>query len=318
MSFARGRIWGGKQLLKLDEALSLFWGHQHSQNRSELTVAAYQTDLAQFFRFVALEQGLEAEMLTVELIDVYIVRGFLGTLAECGLTRRSMARKLAALRSFFKFFCRKEILRINPVQRVASPKLGRKLPNFLYLEQMEVLLRASDCTNLLGSRDQVIMELLYGSGLRVSELVGLDLKNLDLESGLIRVLGKGSKERVVPVTNYAIEAIERHLGMRQDQNQILLLNYQGTRLTARSVRRILDKLVAKSGLGQHVNPHMLRHSYATHMLDGGADLRSVQELLGHLKLSSTQIYTHLTRERIKKVYDQAHPRAKGADTPLAE
>jgi len=304
--------------LKIDEALSLFAGHQYSQNRSELTVAAYQTDLGQFFRFAALEQGVEVETLNVELIDVYIVRGFLGILAEHGLTRKSMARKLAALRSFFKFLCRKKILQINPVQRVASPKLGRKLPNFLYLDQIEGLLHAPDCTNLLGSRDQVIIELLYGSGLRVSELVGLDLENLDLETGLIRVLGKGSKERVVPVTNYAIQAIEGYLGMRKDHNEILLLNYQGTRLSARSVRRILDKLVAKISLEQHVNPHMLRHSFATHMLDGGADLRSVQELLGHLKLSSTQIYTHLTRERLKKVYDQAHPRAKAAHRPVKE
>ena len=302
----------------VDEALSLFSGHQYSQNRSELTVAAYQTDLVQFFAYAALEQGQEAETLTVDLIDVYIVRSFLGALAECGLARKSMARKLAALRTFFKFLCRKEILQINPVQRVASPKLGRRLPNFLYLDQMDGLLRAPDCTNLLGSRDQVILELLYGSGLRVSELVGLDRENLDLEIGLIRVLGKGSKERVVPVTNYAVQAIERYLAKRKDDNKILLLNYQGTRLSARSIRRILDKLVAKISLEQHVNPHMLRHSFATHMLDGGADLRSVQELLGHQKLSSTQIYTHLTRERLKTVYIQAHPRAKETHKPVPE
>ena len=299
--------------MKVDEALSLFSGHQYSQNRSELTVAAYQTDLLQFFRFAAHEQGVEAETLTVDRIDVYIVRGFLGVLADHGLMRKSMARKLAALRTFFKFLCRKEILQVNPVQRVASPKLGRRLPNFLYLDQMEALLNASDRTHLLGSRDQVIIELLYGSGLRVSELVGLDLENLDLESGLIRVLGKGSKERVVPVTNHAVQAIEGYLGMRKDHTKILLLNYLGTRLSARSVRRILDKLVDKLSLVQHVSPHMLRHSFATHMLDGGADLRSVQELLGHQKLSSTQIYTHLTRERLKVVYDRAHPRARGHD-----
>jgi len=314
VSFVRGRIWGGKLVL-VDEALSLFSGHQQSQNRSELTVGAYQTDLVQFFRFAAHEQGVEVETLTVDLIDVYIVRGFLGVLADHGLMRKSMARKLAVLRTFFKFLCRKEILQINPVQRVASPKLGRRLPNFLYLEQMEALLKASDCTTLLGSRDQVIIELLYGSGLRVSELVGLNLENLDLESGLIRVLGKGSKERVVPITNHAIQAIEGYLGMRKDKTKILLLNYQGTRLSARSVRRILDKLVAKLSLVQHVSPHMLRHSFATHMLDGGADLRSVQELLGHQKLSSTQIYTHLTRERLKTVYDHAHPRAKDPQRP---
>ena len=299
----------------VDEALSLFVGYQYSQNRSEHTVIAYQTDLGQFFRFAALDQGLEPEALTVDLIDVYIVRSFLGLLAEHGLARKSMARKLAALRSLFKFLCRKEILPINPVQRVASPKLGRKLPHFLYLDQVEVLLRAPDSTNLLGSRDQVIMELLYGSGLRVSELVGLDRENLDLEDGLIRVLGKGSKERVVPVTNYAVQAIGVYLGLRSDKSKALLLNYQGTRLSDRTVRRILDKLVARISLEQHVNPHMLRHSFATHLLDGGADLRSVQELLGHQKLSSTQIYTHLTRERIKDVYAQAHPRAKEQPIP---
>ena len=299
----------------VDEALGLFAGYQYSQNRSEHTVVAYQTDLGQFFRFAAQEQGLEPELVTVESIDVYIVRSFLGVLAEHGLARKSMARKLASLRSFFKFLCRQELLKINPVQRVASPKLGRKLPHFLYLDQVEGLLRAPDCSKLLGCRDRVILELLYGSGLRVSELIGLNRENLDLESGLIRVLGKGSKERIVPVTNYARQAIEGYLGMRTDQQRALLLNYQGSRLSDRSVRRILDKLVAKVSLEQHVNPHMLRHSFATHLLDGGADLRSVQELLGHQKLSSTQIYTHLTRERLKEVFTRAHPRAKERNKP---
>jgi len=296
----------------VDEALSLFVGHQYSQNRSEHTVAAYQTDLNQFFRFAAFELGQEPETLTVDLVDIYVVRSFLGALSEHGLARKSMARKLAALRSFFKFLCHKEILRNNPVQRVASPKLGRKLPHFLYLDQVEGLLGAPDENDLLGCRDKVILELLYGSGLRVSELIGLNRENLDINSGLIRVLGKGSKERVVPVTNYAIQAIRAYLGMRADHNQAVLLNYQGTRLSERSVRRILDKLVAKISLDQHVNPHMLRHSFATHLLDGGADLRSVQELLGHKKLSSTQIYTHLTRERLKEVFKQAHPRAEAS------
>lgn len=299
----------------VDEALSLFVGYQYSQNRSQHTVVAYQSDLGQFFRFAAQEQGLEAEMLTVNSIDVYNVRSFLGVLAEHGLARKSMARKLASLRSFFKFLCRKELLIINPVQRVASPKLGRKLPHFLYLDQVEGLLRATDCSNLLGCRDQVILEILYGSGLRVSELVGLNRESLDLQSGLIRVLGKGSKERVVPVTNFAIKAIRTYLGMRTDHQPALLLNYQGARLSDRSVRRILDKLVSKISLEQHVNPHMLRHSFATHLLDGGADLRSVQELLGHQKLSSTQIYTHLTRERLKEVFSEAHPRAKLRNKP---
>lgn len=296
--------------MHIDEAMSLFVGHQRAQNRSEHTVAAYQTDLNQFFQFAALEQGVEVEKLTVEEIDVYVVRSFLGILAEHGLQRKSMARKLAALRTFFKFLCAKEIIPLNPVQRVASPKLGKKLPEFLYADQIALLLQASEGETLLGARDQVILELLYGSGLRVSELVSLNRESLDLEVGLIRVLGKGNKERVVPITPYAVQAVSKYLEVRRDQNAALLLNYQGTRLSARSVRRILDKLVAKISLEQHVHPHMLRHSFATHMLDGGADLRSVQELLGHYKLSSTQIYTHLTRERLKTVYAQAHPRAK--------
>lgn len=299
----------------VDEALSLFAGHQYSQNRSEHTVIAYQTDLGQFFQFAAHERGVDPESLTVDIIDVYVIRSFLGILAEHGLARKSMARKLASLRSFFKFLCYQEILAVNPVQRVASPKLGRKLPHFLYLDQVERLLKASDCTKLLGSRDQVIMELLYGSGLRVSELVNLKRENLDLENGLIRVLGKGNKERIVPVTNCAIQAIKNYLGMRSDENPVLLLNYKGSHLSDRSIRRILNKLVAKVSLEQHVHPHMLRHSFATHLLDGGADLRSVQELLGHQKLSSTQIYTHLTRERIKQVYNEAHPRAKTSNIP---
>lgn len=298
----------------VDEALSLFVGHQYSQNRSEHTVIAYQTDLGQFFQFAALERGVPPESLKVDEIDVGVIRSFLGVLAEHGLARKSMARKLAALRSFFKFLCRQEILASNPVQRVASPKLGRKLPHFLYLEQVEWLLKASDCTQLLGSRDQVIVELLYGSGLRVSELVSLNRESIDLGSGLIRVLGKGNKERVIPITNWAIQAIKSYLKMRSDDNPVLLLNYKGTRLSSRSIRRILNKLVAKVSLEQHVHPHMLRHSFATHLLDGGADLRSVQELLGHQKLSSTQIYTHLTRERIKEVYTEAHPRAKVHNT----
>lgn len=308
MSSVRGSIWGGK-LMQVDQALSLFAGHQYSQNRSDLTVAAYQTDLNQFFRFAALEQHIDEEALAVEMIDVFLVRSFFGVLADHELARKSIARKLAALRTFFKFLLSKELISINPVQRVASPKLGRKLPHFLYLDQVEVLLKASDCNTLLGSRDQVIIELLYGSGLRVSELVGLNREDLDLQSGLIRVFGKGSKERVVPITNYSIQAIGGYLKLRSDQNKYLLLNYKGTRLTSRSVRRILDKLVERVSLEQHVHPHMLRHSFATHLLDGGADLRSVQELLGHQKLSSTQIYTHLTRERLKEVYAKAHPRA---------
>lgn len=296
--------------MQADQALSLFDGHLKAQNRSEHTLLAYHNDITQFIDFTARELGIESENLTVDQVDIYIVRSFLGELTDQGMERKSMARKLSSLRAFFKFLCREGVLQKNPVQRIATPKLGRKLPQFLFLEQVEKLLQTPDCTTLLGVRDQMILELLYGSGLRVSELAGLNHKDVDFESSLLRVRGKGSKERIVPLTKYALDAIQAYLLMREDQERALLLNYQGSRLSTRSIRRVLDKLALEAGLPQHLHPHMLRHSFATHLLDGGADLRSVQELLGHAKLSSTQIYTHLTRERLREVYEQSHPRAK--------
>ena len=296
--------------LLYDHALNLFSGHLQAQNRSEHTLAAYLTDLAQFQGFAARELNLEPEALNIDQIDVCLVRSFLSNLAECGLSRKSMARKLAALRTLFKFLCREGILTQNPVQRVVSPKLGRRLPQFLYVEQVEKLLQVPDCTTLLGARDKVLLELLYGSGLRVSELVGLNREDIEPQAQLVRVTGKGQKDRVVPVSKYALQALEGYLALREDRNEALLINYKGGRLSARSVRRVLDKLVKRAALNLHVHPHVLRHSFATHLLDGGADLRSVQELLGHAKLSSTQIYTHLTRQRLREVYLVAHPRAK--------
>jgi integrase/recombinase XerC len=293
-----------------DQALSLYDGHLKAQNRSDHTLLAYHNDVNQFIDFSARELSVDPENLPIEAIDIYIVRSFLGQLTDEGMERKTMARKLSAMRSFFKFLCREGVLQKNPVQRIATPKLGRKLPHFLYLEQVEKLLQTPDCTTLLGARDQVILELLYGSGLRVSELAGLNRRDIDSESSLLRVRGKGNKERIVPLTQYSIDAIKAYLQRREDKQEALLLNYQGSRLSTRSIRRILEKLALEAGLSEHLHPHMLRHSFATHLLDGGADLRSVQELLGHAKLSSTQIYTHLTRERLLEVYDQSHPRAK--------
>lgn len=293
-----------------DKALDWFRGLQMAQNRSSHTVKAYQSDLLQFLDFAASVQGLEPEALDVCSIDVQSVRSFLANLAEKGLARKSMARKLAALRTFFKFLAREGVVAANPVKRVASPKLGRKLPDFLYWQDVEKLLNTADTESLLGLRDQAVLEVLYGSGLRVSELVQLNRPDIDQGALLLRVRGKGMKERVVPFTRPALTALGKYLSARQDNNPAVFLNRSGSRLTERSVRRILDKLVVKASLEQHVHPHMLRHSFATHLLDRGADLRSVQELLGHEKLSSTQIYTHLTRARLKEVYREAHPRAR--------
>lgn len=296
--------------VQADQALSLFDGHLKAQNRSEHTLIAYHNDLIQFFDFTAREMRIEPEELTVDQVDIYIVRSFLGEMTDRGLERKSMARKLSALRAFFKFLCREGILSKNPVQRIATPKLGRKLPRFLSAEQLVKIIQVPDSTTLLGARDQVIIELLYGSGLRVSELAGLSRQDIEAGDALLRVRGKGSKERIVPLTRFAIEAIQEYLRMREDDHEALLLNYKGSRLSVRSIRRILDRLALDAGLSEHLHPHMLRHSFATHLLDGGADLRSVQELLGHSKLSSTQIYTHLTKERLREVYEQSHPRAQ--------
>lgn len=293
-----------------DQALAFFEGQLKTQNRSENTVIAYHNDIAQFLNYFGQEKGCDPGEISLKEISREWVQGFLGDLTDQGLERKSMARKLAALRSFFKFVCKEGYLDHNPVQRISSPKLGRKLPEFLYLEQMEKLLQTPDCMTVLGARDQVILELLYGSGLRVSELAGLNQEDVDPDQLLLRVRGKGYKERIVPMTNYALKAIQDYLNMRENSQKPLLLNYQGSRLSVRSIRRILDKLAMEAGLPQHIHPHMLRHSFATHLLDGGADLRSVQELLGHAKLSSTQIYTHLSRERLRQVYDETHPHAK--------
>ncbi|MEA4901559.1 tyrosine recombinase XerC [Desulfitobacterium sp.] len=293
-----------------DQALALFVGQLETQNRSENTIIAYQNDILQFLSYLGHEKGVEFEQISLEEVSVEWIRSFLGDLTDQGLERKSMARKLAALRSFFKFLCKKGYLDQNPVQRITSPKIGKKLPEFIYLKQMEKLLQTPDCSTVLGVRDQVILELLYGSGLRVSELAGLNQEDVDQNQLLLRVRGKGKKERIVPMTKYAQKAIQKYLDMRENSQEALLLNYQGSRLSVRSIRRILDKLAAEAGLSQHIHPHMLRHSFATHLLDGGADLRSVQELLGHAKLSSTQIYTHLTREHLRQVYDETHPHAK--------
>lgn len=294
----------------VDKALDAFNAYLRTKNSSDLTIAAYQTDLIQFLEFASHEVSVESQNLEVQKVDKFIVRSYIGLMAEKNLSRKSIARKVASMRSFFRFLCREGVLTQSPVQKITTPKISRNLPRFLFQEHMNKLLAAADQDTKNGIRDQVIVELLYGSGLRVSELVGLNITDVDLASCLIRVWGKGRKERIVPLTDPAREAIISYLSKRMDSENALLLNYKDTRLTSRSVRRILDKLERKAKLNQHIHPHMLRHTFATHLLDGGADLRSVQELLGHKKLSSTQIYTHLTKEKLRDVYMGSHPRAR--------
>ena len=243
----------------------------------------------------------------------------MATLYEKKKKKSSIHRKVATLRTFFRFLCREEILDNNPAMLVSSPRVDRKLPNHLSIEQMVRFIETPETETVLGKRDRAILELLYASGLRVSELVGLNLLDIDFANQTLRVKGKGRKERMVPFGNHAKAALEIYLGVRgellieadpDDRDPLaVFMNYQGTRITTRSVGRMLDKYCKECADIPHVSPHALRHSFATHLLDAGADLRTIQELLGHVRLSTTQQYTHVSTDRLMEVYDKAHPKA---------
>jgi len=238
------------------------------------------------------------------------LRAWLADLSVQDLAKSSIARKVAAIRRFFTWLARSGQIPSDPSLRLSAPKSGSRLPDLVHAEDLESLLAAGETPDAWDLRDIAIAELLYGAGLRVAELCGLDLQALDLASGLMRVLGKGAKERVVPIHDTACEAVERYLGARESLLQdrsprdVLFVNRRGNRLGPRDVHRILNR---RSDRPTH--PHALRHTYATHLLDGGADLRVVQELLGHASLATTQIYTHVSKERLQQVYDRTHPRA---------
>ena len=242
------------------------------------------------------------------------VRRFVVQLAERGVSKRTIARKLSCLRSFFRFLCREGIIDHNPAEPVPTPRLEKRLPSFLDEQQMTRLLAAPSTKRWQDVRDRAILETLYSTGMRVSELAGLNLDDLDEISGTVIVRGKGKKERLCPIGETALKAIRVYMAKRPKGKALrvpyaLFVSQKGNRLTVRQVDRLLVRYVRAAGLPASISPHSLRHSFATHLLDRGADLRSVQELLGHASLSTTQIYTHVTAQRLKKVYDQAHPRA---------
>lgn len=283
------------------------------KNFSIHTIDAYQKDIFDGLDYFSLVLKKPIERMDPSLINGSLIRGFLAYLKQKELSRATVARKLASWRAFFRFLANDRLLVSNPMLRVANPKKEKKLPIFLYQEETEKLVEAPDHSPL-GMRDRAILELLYASGIRVSELVALDLDQLDLIRGYIRVLGKGAKERIVPIHDRSMAAIEEYLktvrGSLVKKNcQAVFLNYQGSRLSDRSIRKIIDKYCQQEKIKLKVSPHKIRHSFATHLLDNGADLRTVQELLGHVSLSSTQIYTHVTRQKLKKVYKMSHPRA---------
>lgn len=268
------------------------------------TLRSYTADLTEFTRFLA-EGGIEG----LPDADTRAVRAYVARLYQRRLSKATIARKLAAVRSCFRFLARRGALPANPARQVRSPRLGRRLPSFLPVDEATVLLNAPPEPSAAGARDRAMLELLYASGLRVAEGCGLDLDDLDEARRTVRVVGKGDKERVVPVGETALEALAAYLAIRGRQRGPLFLNARGGRLTSRSAHRIVRARARQAGISQRVTPHTLRHSFATHMLGAGADLRLIQELLGHSRLSTTQRYTHVSPEHLMRVYDRAHPRA---------
>ena len=258
-------------------------------------------------------EELNRRLLQVETDDV---RALMSQLRDHNYCKSTVARKLATLRSFYKFLVRREYLTNNPIAPIRTPKQDKRLPKCLEIDQIEKLLANPDTTTLLGARDRAMLETLYSTGVRVSELIALDIGDVDLSSNVVRVAGKGKKRRMIPVGPGAVQTILHFLDLRRNDPrsaafdaEALFINKHGQRLSTRSVRRKLDKYLLDAGLDLSVSPHTLRHSFATHMLRRGADLRSVQEMLGHQSLSTTQIYTHLTGETVKENYDKSHPRA---------
>ncbi len=283
---------------------------------SDHTVRAYKNDIDQFLDY------LRRAKFQFELVDHTFLRRYLSWLKTRGYASKSIARKIATLRTFYRFLEREGHIQSNPAILLSTPKLEKKLPRFLKVTVMEELLRSPSRKTALGKRDRAILEVLYGSGVRVSEVTGLNLDDVDFFRKEIKVMGKGSKQRIVPLNQNAVAALRLYMieGRKEllskcmktkikDAREALYLNKNGYRLSAMGIRRMLSKYVKKVGLRQGVTPHMIRHTFATHLLEGGADLRTVQELLGHVDLSSTQVYTHLSEARLKEVYLKAHPRA---------
>ncbi len=294
---------------------------QYQKNFSPYTLKNYGRDLHEFAAY--LTSGRPDEQVPLDQIDHISIRDFLSHLSRRGNQKSSMSRKLAALRSFFRYLYREGHVPNNPARLVTTPRLPEKTPRFLSVKEIETILTIPDPGTERGSRDLAILELLYGSGLRVGELVALDLADLSLSERLVKVRGKGKKERLVPFGNKAAQALRDYLQQRgkllrrlktSQDPQALFLNLRGGRLTARSVERNLDDYIRQSSLVLDVHPHIFRHSFATHLLGNGADLRCIQELLGHASLSTTQRYTHVSVEELMRTYRRAHPKAKGGES----
>ncbi len=284
---------------------------------SPYTVRNYSTDIQGFLDFLG-RNGVAS----LEKVDRSIMRRYLGWLHEQDIARGSINRKLSALRSFYRYLNRENLVNADPTSTVSAPKMERRLPTFLTIEEMTKLLKAPDVSTPQGLRDRAILELLYASGLRLSEIVSLDLGDVDLNSRIIRAWGKGSKERIVLMGLPAAKALKSYVKqgrpklMGKRGTQALFLNRFGNRVAERRIQYIIKKYARQAGLDARVFTHIFRHTFATHMLDGGADLRAVQELLGHVRLATTQVYTHVSQNQIRRTYLAAHPRGGGRRVKL--
>ncbi|MEO0091089.1 MAG: tyrosine recombinase XerC [candidate division WOR-3 bacterium] len=275
------------------------------KNFSQYTARAYQIDLSQFLEFLYDRRQI-SDITQVKREDI---RDFIGYLLKYGYERSSVARKLSSLKSLYRYLMRKKLIQNNPARVVKTPKITKKLPGFLTQYQIEKLLNIQS-NDEKSFRNRAIMEVLYGAGLRAQELVNLNISDIDFYNEVILIKGKGSKERIVPLGSYAQKALKEYLAMRKDKdNPAVFLNLRGKRLTTRSIQKIVQSQITRVADAIHITPHTLRHTFATHLLERGADLKAVQELLGHSSLATTQIYTHLSVERLKKIYDKAHPRS---------
>ncbi len=280
---------------------------KYEKKYSLLTIDSYEEDILEYLNYL---DDLDLDLLKVKYDDI---RGFLKLLDDAKNKASTLARKISSLRGFYKFLIRNNYTSNNPFVLVKTPKKEKKLPRFFYYNEIEELLNSPDCSTPLGKRDKVILEILYASGVRVSELINIKIS--DINGFEIRILGKGNKERIARIGEYAKDALDEYLNSGYKELNVkgspyLFLNNNGGKLTSRGVRYILDRLIMNTSIHKKISPHMLRHSFATHLLNEGCDILSVQELLGHESLSATAIYTHVTTDRLKDVYYKTHPRAK--------
>lgn len=306
----------------MEQLLLQFFDHlRYERNVSEHTLRNYRSDLHQFLDYLAPKDRLSGKRSEPDIreVDHITIREWLSTLHSAQKKKASVARKLAALRTFFQFLVREGVVELNPAKLVSTPRLEKKLPQHLSVDEAIKFIESPDTETILGKRDRGMLELMYATGVRVSELTKMNLSDIDFKNKLIRVTGKRRKERIVPFGDPAGEALQEYLAVRDQllknavvserEPEAVFLNYQGTRITTRSVGRMVEKYIRVCAGMHDISPHALRHSFATHLLDSGADLRDIQELLGHARLSSTQIYTHVSMEKLIKVYDKAHPKA---------